>query len=102
MNNETATATQTLPSGELMLLFNPSQYRLTNYQAAMKELCARLDILNNDFKYCTGRSPIHHVESRWFLIQVGIIKTTLKYRVRCHAVEAKNRRTYVCFELKNK
>ena len=34
------------------------------YNAAIKEICTKLEILNDEFKVTYSRNPIHHIESR--------------------------------------
>ena len=34
------------------------------YQAALKQLQMKFEVLNDEFQIRTGRSPIHHIETR--------------------------------------
>ena len=47
------------------------------YNAAIKQLTIRFEILNDEFKYKYERSPIHHIESR-LKSQSSIVKKLIK------------------------
>lgn len=66
MNNPLLTSGRKLPE-DLTHLFHTYQELLEMqqlYNAAIKEIETKLDILNDEFKVRYMRNPIHHVESR--------------------------------------
>ena len=49
-----------------MLRTDPYEIRLMQnlYDAAVKQLSLKFEILNNEFKVLYARNPIHHIEGR--------------------------------------
>lgn len=63
-----------------MLRNNPYEIRLMQnlYDAAVKQLSLKFEILNNEFKVLYARNPIHHIEGRVKAIESMVAKLRKK------------------------